>query len=512
MREALGFYCAEQHISKQGMSETAASLARGLASIGITQGDAVALLLRNDLVFLQLTEALSSLGAYAVPVNWHFTSGEVNYILSDCNAKIIIGHSDLLAPILDELADTVLVYAVPTPQFLLENYPSKTGRDATELGAIAILSSLQGATVDTELNVPENPMTIIYTSGTTGRPKGVVRKPAAKEHAVLTRALREKVYGIKEGARALVPGPLYHSAPNSFSMLALRNASCFVVMPKFDAEKLLALIEEFQIDTLFAVPTMFVRLLELSNDVRNSYDISSLKFVIHGAAPCAPDIKRRMIAWFGPVINEFYGATETGLFTLCSSTEWLSKPGTVGRAIDGIDIRILKEDGQRCAVMEHGEIYIKNPMFPDFTYHNREADRSDIERDGYISCGDIGYFDNDGFLFLCDRAKDMIISGGVNIYPAEIEAALFALDEIADCAVFGIPDKEFGESVFACVELRSGSQLDAASIKQRLKADLATFKIPRRIERITRMPRDDSGKIFKRKLREQYWQSSSVKI
>jgi long-chain acyl-CoA synthetase len=219
-----------------------------------------------------------------------------------------------------------------------------------------------------------------------------------------------------------------------------------------------------------------------------------------------------MIDWFGPVINEFYGATEVGLFTLCASEDWLRKPGTVGQAVAGVDIKILDADNKTCAPGEHGEIYIRNPLFPDFTYHNREDDREDIERDGFISCGDIGYFDDEGFLFLCDRAKDMVISGGVNIYPAEIEAVLQNVDGVYDCAVFGVPDAEFGESLCAVIQPQPDTAMDAESVQAALRQQLASYKVPRRIEFSDDVPRDESGKLFKRKLRERYWLGQSTNI
>jgi long-chain acyl-CoA synthetase len=470
-------------------------------------------LLRNDLVFLEATQALNALGANAVPVNWHFASAEISYILSDCNARAVIVHSDLLPRVKDVVSSDIVLIEVPVAGADSSDERFSDQRPGDEARSEKVLQWQDIAVSGVVPELPDRmPNVIIYTSGTTGKPKGVVRKPASPEHATLTRKLREDVYGVVPGARALLPGPLYHSAPNSFGLLATRNAQLLVVMPRFEPEETLRLIEQHNIDTMIMVPTMFVRLLDLPEAVRSRYDLSSLRFVIHGAAPCATDVKRRMIDWFGPVINEFYGATEVGLFTLCASEDWLRKPGTVGQAVAGVDIKILDADNKTCAPGEHGEIYIRNPLFPDFTYHNREDDREDIERDGFISCGDIGYFDDEGFLFLCDRAKDMVISGGVNIYPAEIEAVLQNVDGVYDCAVFGVPDAEFGESLCAVIQPQPDTAMDAESVQAALRQQLASYKVPRRIEFSDDVPRDESGKLFKRKLRERYWLGQSTNI
>jgi long-chain acyl-CoA synthetase len=257
---------------------------------------------------------------------------------------------------------------------------------------------------------------------------------------------------------------------------------------------------------------MFTRLLKLPERVRASYDVSSLRHVIHAAAPCPAEVKRAMIEWFGPVIHEFYGSTESGAVTFATSGDALRKPGTVGRVSPGAEVRFLGDDGRILPQGEIGEIYTRIAGNPDFTYHNKPEKRAEIERDGFITSGDVGYIDADGYVFVCDRKRDMVISGGVNIYPAEIEAVLHGLPGVHDCAVFGIPDEEFGEALMAVVEPQPGAALDVVNLRTQLKASLADYKVPRHIEIHDRLPREDSGKIFKRRLRDPYWERAGRRI
>jgi long-chain acyl-CoA synthetase len=257
---------------------------------------------------------------------------------------------------------------------------------------------------------------------------------------------------------------------------------------------------------------MFIRLMKLAEAVRRKYDISSLRHVIHAAAPCPPDIKRAMIEWWGPVIYEFYGSTESGAVTFATSEDALRKPGTVGRITPGAELRFIGDDGRLLPPGEVGEIFSRIAGNPDFTYHNKPDKRTEIDRDGFITSGDVGYFDEDGYVFICDRKRDMVISGGVNIYPAEIEAVLHAVPGVHDCAVFGIPDAEFGEALMAVIEPQPGVTLDAMDIRRHLKATLADYKVPKHIDIRAELPREDSGKIFKRSLRDPYWEKAGRRI
>jgi long-chain acyl-CoA synthetase len=317
--------------------------------------------------------------------------------------------------------------------------------------------------------------------------------------------MRARVYGLKPGARALLPGPLYHSAPNAFALRAGRLGGALVLMPRFDPEEFLRVVQDEKIDTIFMVPTMFIRLMKLPDHIRKKYDTSSLRHIIHAAAPCPADVKTAMIDWWGPVIYEFYGSTESGAVTFASSEDALKKPGTVGKIAPGAELRFIGDDGQILPQGEIGEIYSRIAGNPDFTYHNKPEKRAEIDRDGFITSGDVGYLDADGYVFICDRKRDMVISGGVNIYPAEIESALHALPGIHDCAVFGIPDEEFGEALMAVIEPQPGVVLDLAKVRTDLKKALADYKVPKQMEIQSNLPREDSGKIFKRRLRDPYW-------
>jgi long-chain acyl-CoA synthetase len=312
--------------------------------------------------------------------------------------------------------------------------------------------------------------------------------------------------------RALLPGPLYHSAPNSFGLRSGRLGGALVLMPRFDPEEFLRLIEAERIDTIFMVPTMFIRLLKLPEVVRQKYDTSSLRHVVHAAAPCPAEVKHAMIAWWGPVISEYYGSTESGALTFATPDDALKRPGTVGRILDGVELRFLGEDGEPLPQGKIGEIYSRVADNPDFTYHNKPEKRTEIERDGFITSGDVGFIDEDGYVFICDRKRDMVISGGVNIYPAEIEAALHTVPGVHDCAVFGIPDDEFGEALMAVVEPQAGVTLDVADIRAQLKTSLAGYKVPKHLEILKNLPREDSGKIFKRRLRDPFWERAGRRI
>jgi long-chain acyl-CoA synthetase len=488
-----------------------ARVTSGLLELGVTAGDCIALLLRNDIAFIEASFAAQTLGAYAVPINWHFKADEIAYILTDSAAKVLFGHADLLAPIVHRLPPEVSVIAIDTPPEVAAAYGLEAPTARSLAGAIDYDGWL-GRQPPYRGVGQAAPLTMFYTSGTTGAPKGVRRPAPTPAQIAVAERLRRDVFGIVPGIRSAIPGPLYHSAPNAFAMRAGRVGEAMVLLPRFDPVRLLELIESQRIDTMFMVPTMFIRLLKLPAQVRRRYDLSSLKFVIHAAAPCPRDVKQAMIDWWGPVIHEFYGSTESSAVTFASSADTLAKPGTVGRAVAGAELRILDGDGNLLPAGEVGEIFTRFAELPDFTYHNRPDERAAIDREGFITSGDVGYLDADGYLFLCDRKRDMVISGGVNIYPAEIEAVLLRLAGVKDCAVFGIPDAEFGEKLMAVVEASEGSALTSADIRQYLIAHLAGYKVPRLIEMAQDLPREDSGKIFKRRLRDPYWRDVGRKI
>jgi long-chain acyl-CoA synthetase len=507
----LGIISGQRKRSHAEVADRAARIAGGLQKLGVGQGDSVCILMRNDIAFIEAAYAAMRLGAYGVPVNWHFKPEEINYILKDSGTPVLIGHADMLHQLRDVIPAGVTVLSVPTPPEILSSYKIDPDHLATPDFAVDLESWLgeQGPYDGPALPQPAN---MIYTSGTTGHPKGVRRSAPTPEQTAASERLRALIYGLKPGVRALLPGPLYHSAPNSFGLRSGRLGGALVLMPRFDPEQFLRLVEGERIDTIFMVPTMFVRLMKLPEAVRRKYDISSLCHVVHAAAPCPADVKRAMIDWWGPVIYEYYGSTESSALTFASSGDALKKPGTVGKILDGVELRFLGDNGVPLPQGEIGEIYSRIADTPDFTYHNKPEKRAEIERDGFITSGDVGYIDEDGYVFLCDRKRDMVISGGVNIYPAEIEAALHAVPGVHDCAVFGIPDDEFGEALMAAVEPQAGVTLDIAAIRAQLKTSLADYKVPKHVEIHAHLPREDSGKIFKRRLRDPYWERAGRRI
>jgi long-chain acyl-CoA synthetase len=351
-----------------------------------------------------------------------------------------------------------------------------------------------------------------YTSGTTGRPKGVRRLPATPEQQALAAQVFKKALGLYPGVRSLVSAPLYHSAPSSFAQQSMLQGELMVLEEKFDAEATLALIERHRIATAYLVPVMYVRLLRLPAEVRARYDLSSLSFVASTGSPCAPDVKRAMIDWLGPVIYESYASSETGYITVMDPLDAARKPGSAGKAVAPATIRILDAEGRKLPPGEVGGIYVHQPAYSDFTYHGKDDARRGLERDGLVSVGDMGYLDDEGFLFVCDRASDMVISGGVNIYPAEIEHALIGVPGVADCAVIGIPDAEFGESLAAHVVPLPGAALNAEGIRAELRRRIADYKVPRTVEIVAALPRDDNGKVIKRRIRDPYWQGRARRV
>ena len=508
---ATGIVSGDRRKSRDEVNERARLIAGGLERLGIRQGDSVGILMRNDIAFLEAAYAVMTLGAYAVPINWHFKADEIAYVMGDSGARVLIGHSDLLHGLDGVVPAGVTMLSVPPPPEIVATYRIDPALRASARGAVGFDTWLAQQPPYDGPTLPQ-PQNMIYTSGTTGHPKGVKRHAPTPEQSASMEAMRALIYGLKPGVRALLPGPLYHSAPNAFGLRAGRLGDVTILMPRFEAEEFLRIIDQQKIDNVFMVPTMFTRLLKLPEQVRKSYDVSSLRHVIHAAAPCPADVKRAMIEWFGPVIYEFYGSTESGAVTFASSEDALKKPGTVGRISPGAELRFLGEDGRILPQGEIGEIYSRIAANPDFTYHNRPEKRSEIERDGFITSGDVGYIDADGYVFICDRKRDMVISGGVNIYPSEIEAVLHGIPGVHDCAVFGIPDEEFGEALMAVVEPQPGATLDVAAIREQLKVSLAGYKVPKHIEVQASLPREDSGKIFKRRLRDPYWERAGRKI
>jgi long-chain acyl-CoA synthetase len=460
--------------------------ASALERLGVKQGDVVCILLRNSPAFLEAMLATRLLGAYWCPVNWHYKADEAGWILRDSGAKVLVTDAGLRAQ-----AATGIPPDLPV---------------VDEWNAFAHGRALWEGE-------PRSPGTLMpYTSGTTGRAKGVRRLPQTQEQIARLQQGLAQVLGIEPGMRALHPAPLYHSAPSSYAVQVLLHGDLLVLEERFDAERALALIERHRLTHAYLVPTMYVRLLRLPEETKRRYDLSSMRFVASTGSPCPAELKRAMIDWWGPVFNESYAASELGYVTCIGSEEALRKPGAAGRPVGEAKIRILDERGRELPRGEVGLIYARQPAYPDFVYNNNAEARRKIERDGLLSLGDMGFLDDEGYLYVCDRASDMVISGGVNIYPAEIEATLAMMPGVRDCAVFGIPDEEFGESLAAAVQPEPGFSLRLEDVRQFLQERIASYKVPRVVAFHDELPREESGKIFKRRLRAPYWEKSGRKI
>ncbi|WP_375486428.1 AMP-binding protein [uncultured Jatrophihabitans sp.] len=474
----------------RALDDASRRLASLFAARGLVPGDTVAILLPNSALFCVAAWGAQRAGLYFVPVNWHLTAAEAVHIARDSGATALITEM-ALAGLAVQLSD-----ACPGLRIRL-----------AAGGAIAEFEAFADAVADAS---PTRPATepnghyLFYSSGTTGRPKGV--KPALPPTTFGTplgvEPLLAERFGFDETTRYLSTGPMYHAAPLGWSLGTQSLGGTAVLMDRFDPESCLALIEQYRITHAQFVPTMFTRMLRLPEDVRAAYDLSSLQVVVHAAAPCPPTVKRAMIDWFGPIVHEYYAASEGNGFFTVDSREWLAHPGTVGRALVGIP-HIVDEDGQEVATGQIGQIWVDSPR--DFEYHNdpEQTARAHDHR-GWSTIGDLGYLDEDGYLFLVDRRADLIISGGVNIYPREVEEALAMHPAVADAAVVGAPDDDLGQVVVAAVETIAGVTGDDALVAELLDhagRTLARFKLPRRTVFVESLPRLPSGKILRREVR-----------
>ena len=475
-------------------------LLAGLHALDCGPGDTVAAMLRNSPQYVALTLACRRAGLYLASVNWHFKALEAEHILNDSGACALFVDSDLLAQIAGGIPDHVALITVAgdAAHAASASAPAPArAQDWAEFGAGLPAMPARTGLVHSA---------ITYTSGTTGKPKGVRRiPPAPGAHASAERfaQVMDIVYG--RGDVAFLAAPIYHSAAMSYLGHFSNLGATLVLEPRFDAARALALIAKHRITHAYLVPTMYQRLLALPAEVRTQHDLSSLQQVASTGSPCPVPLKQAMINWFGPIITEAYGSSEAGYTTFIDAADWQRHPGSAGRAMPDAEVRIFDEDGKALPAGEIGLIHVRQHALSDFTYVNRPEARAAIERDGLVTLGDMGYLDADGFLFICDRKADMIISGGVNIYPAEIESVLHTMPGIADCAVFGIPDAEFGEGLAAAVQPLPGVQLDAAAVQSFLRERIANYKVPRIVDIHQQLPREDTGKIFKRKLRDPYW-------
>ncbi len=510
MIKAQTAFSGARKATREEIDTDARRLASWLAAQGVGENDVAAGLLWNDFVYLSLPRACGLLGAYLVPLNWHLTRTELDYILNDCAAKVLVGHDVLLAQAGLEHTESLHVLAVPTPEEVALAYPKIQISDPQGNWAkwddLANLPEYDGAPL------PGNRGGIFYTSGTTGNPKGVKRAPLSDDVWARVRGRTLDAFGLpgtRPGDVALAPGPLYHSAPNAHATNAWAMGMDLVLMPRFDAGVVLDLMRTHHVSHAHMVPTMFSRLIALPETDRTRFDTQHLVSICHGAAPCPVPVKQAMIDWFGPVILEYYAGTETGIIGCSTSQDWLSHPGTIGRAAGECVVKVIDDDGNELPVGETGRLICKSDSTTSFTYHNREGSEQVDGWPGYVGLGDIGYVDEDGFIFLTDRSSDIVISGGANIYPAEIEKVLVTLEGVGDCTVFGVPQPDLGEGVIALIEPAAGHRPNEAELIAALRQRLAAYKLPRKLIVVEHLPREDSGKIRKRDLRETYKEALS---
>jgi long-chain acyl-CoA synthetase len=478
-------------------------LTHALTARGLKPGDGIAALLPNGAAPVEVYLAALQAGWYLTPINWHFTAPEAAYIAADCGARAFFVH-ERFAELGTETADKAGIPA--DARFSFGSVPG-----FTEVG------ELRAGQPDTLPADRTAGTTMHYTSGTTGRPKGVRRSLTGldPDDAVVLGAGLLSFFGITDGQpnAHLLTSPNYHTAVTVFGGGALHLGHTLVCMDGFDAETALALTERYRCTNSHMVPTQFKRMLSLPDEVRARYDLSSMRWLIHAAAPCPIGIKQEMLDWWGPCVWEYYAATEGG-GTIASPQDWLAHPGTVGTAWPISELLIAGEDGNAVPEGTPGTVYMKMG-FAEFEYYGDRAKTEANRLHGYFTVGDIGYLTDEGFLFLCDRKSDMIISGGANIYPAEIEAEIIMNPRVADVAVFGVPDEEWGEQIKAVVQpaagVAPGDEL-AADILARLEGRLARMKWPKSIDFADELPRDPSGKLLKRRLRDPYWADQATKI
>ena len=493
----------EKLVSRGELAAASNRLARGLRALGLAPGDSVAVVLENGQPFVELYLACFQAGLYLVPINNHLAGPEIAYIVENSEAKAFVTSPRFRDAVEKALPELKLPAA---HRFSVGALPGF--RPYAELAAGQSDAALENRTAGAVMN---------YTSGTTGRPKGVRRPLSGMDPDLIGTLFTgfQQMFGVKpeDGNVHITGSPLYHTAVLMFASAAMHLGHAVVLMDKWTPESMLQRIDRYEVTTSHMVPTQFHRLLQLPEEVRRRYDCSSTRTMVHAAAPCPPDIKRRMIEWWGDSIWEYYAATEGG-GTIVSPQDWMKKPGTVGKAWANAEIKIFDDAGSECEAGTPGTVYMLRGQ-ADFEYYKDKEKTDKARRGKYFTVGDIGYLDADGYLFLCDRKADMIISGGVNIYPAEIESVLLTHPKVGDVAVFGIPHEEWGEEIKAVVQPGAGVEPGpalTAELLAFLAGRLAKFKLPRTVDYVDELPRDPNGKLYKRRLRDAYWKDRERSI
>lgn len=476
-----------------------------LTALGIGPGDTIAIVAGNCNEWFILSLACGQSGVTFVPVNWHLVAPELAYIFGDSDAKaVFVGHQfvDVAHRALDDERSSAIKHSIAFTN------PEQGVADSRFVDFNMLLADASDR--DPEKQSMGGPM--FYTSGTTGHPKGVRGSLTSLGDGVSPEVWQLVAAGFASlmtvpGVTVLC-GPIYHSAQWAFSWLPMIGGSAVVMQHKYDSAEVLDLIDRHQATNIHLVPTQMKRLIDLPADRKDRFQGSSLDLVIHGAAPCPPVVKQALIDWWGPKITEYYGSTEGSVVSMVTSEQWMTKGGSVGPAMPNIEIMIIGEDGKPCAPNESGDIYFRNQMGTDFEYHKAPDKTAEVHLEpGVATSGDVGYLDDDGYLWLSDRKIDMIISGGVNIYPAEIEGVIGGHGDVADVTVIGVPNNEFGEEVKAVVVANDGVDPEALgeTLRSFCREQMAGYKVPRSIDFVDALPRTGTGKVKKRMLRERYW-------
>lgn len=493
--DKVALICRDRSLKYAELNARARRVANALSNLGVKAGERVAVMAYNSIELIEIAGGLSKLSAIAVLLNYRLRPQEVAYIIKDCRAKVAIAGPELV-DVVDQARSEepddvayVTIGEVAGPGWL--HYEELLANAGEELpgGAGGLSSSMS------------------YTSGTTGKPKGAYR-PHGVPASEIVRVVQ--TFELAESDVHLLAGPYYHSAPSFFVSLHLLLGATLVIQPRYNPFEALQLIERHKITTTFMAPTLLQRLCDVPEDVFSRYETRSLRSIILGGAPCAYALKVRAIERFGECVWEFYGATETSIVTILRPEDQLRKPGSCGKIGPGQEIRLLDAAGNEVPDGVPGEIWSRNSWLAEY-YNKPEATASNM-RDGFFSVGDIAYRDSEGYYFICDRKIDMIISGGVNIYPAEIEAVLAAHPLVADVAVIGVPDDYWGESVKAVVELRPGASISVEELIAFCGEQLADYKKPRSIDFVEELPRNPAGKLLKTLIREPYWKGISRRI